>query len=102
MPFISKDLHLSDATKLTLVGIPLLSAGAWRILQASWRIASAHESSELQRSLRPWFLWCSAGSSGTRTAGWSVWGSCWELREPRLPSRSLWRRAGTRRTSRES
>lgn len=32
MPFISKDLHLSDATKLTLVGIPLLSAGAWRIL----------------------------------------------------------------------
>lgn len=32
MPFISKDLHLSDATKLTLVGVPLLSAGAWRIL----------------------------------------------------------------------
>jgi NNP family nitrate/nitrite transporter-like MFS transporter len=32
MPFIVQDIPMSAATKLTLVGVPLLSAGFWRIL----------------------------------------------------------------------
>ncbi len=32
MPFIAKDLHLSIPAKMTLVAIPALSAGFWRIL----------------------------------------------------------------------
>lgn len=32
MPFIAKDLKLTDSAKLTLVGTPLLAAGFWRVL----------------------------------------------------------------------